>query len=153
VLAISPDGTQIIYVANRALYHRPIHELEARLIPGTGTQTAVLNPVFSPDGQSVVFWTELDRTLKKISVNGGTPITLCPVESPFGVSWTTDGILVGQSGKEILRVSPNGGKPAVLVSTKAGETASLPYMLPGGKAVLFTLASGTDLDRWDRAQI
>jgi serine/threonine protein kinase/Tol biopolymer transport system component len=152
VLAISPDGTQIIYVANRTLYHRPMYELEARLIPGTGTQTAVLSPVFSPDGQSVVFWTELDRTLKKISVNGGTPITLCPVDIPLGMSWTTDGILVAQSGKEILRVSPNAGKPEVLVSTKS-ETATLPYMLPGGKAVLFTLHSGTDPDKWDKAQI
>src|SRR5262249_50604782 len=26
-------------------------------------------------------------------------------------------------------------------------------MLPGGKAVLFTLSSGTDPDRWDKAQI
>jgi serine/threonine protein kinase len=41
VVAISRDGTQMIYVANRALYHRAMQELEARLIPGTETQTAV----------------------------------------------------------------------------------------------------------------
>src|SRR5262245_22882693 len=70
IVAISRDGTQIVYVANRALYHRFMHELEARLIPGTETQTAVLSPVFSPDGRSIVFFSGLDQTLKKIAVTG-----------------------------------------------------------------------------------
>src|SRR5215510_14661350 len=68
VVAISRDGTQIIYVANRGLYHRSMQEFEARLIPGTDTLGSVLSPVFSPDGRSVVFWSSLDATLKKIAV-------------------------------------------------------------------------------------
>jgi eukaryotic-like serine/threonine-protein kinase len=65
IVAISRDGTQMVYVANRGLYRRSMSELEARLIPGTDTQGAVLNPVFSPDGRSIVFWSGADSTIKK----------------------------------------------------------------------------------------
>ena len=34
VAAISPDGTQMVYVANRQLYLRSMSQLEAKLIPG-----------------------------------------------------------------------------------------------------------------------
>ena len=34
-LAVSPDGTQLVYVANNQLYLRSMSDLEARPIPGT----------------------------------------------------------------------------------------------------------------------
>src|SRR5262249_14923206 len=74
VVAISPDGSQMVYVANTRLYHRAMSELEARPIPGTESTQGVLNPVFSPDGRSIVFVVASDRTLKKIAVNGGASI-------------------------------------------------------------------------------
>src|SRR5215831_6356087 len=153
LVAISGDGTQMVYVANRGLYHRSMHELEARLIPGTDTQTAVLSPVFSPDGRSVVFLSQSDSTLKKIAVTGGAAVTICPAEFPFGISWGPEGILFGQSRKGIMRVSESGGKPELLVSLKNDEVASGPQMLPGGKAVLFTLATGTGEGIFEKAQI
>ena len=153
LVAISRDGTQMVYVANRGLYHRSMHELEARLIPGTDTQTAVLSPVFSPDGRSVVFLSQSDSTLKKIAVTGGAAVTICPAEFPFGISWGPEGILFGQSRKGIMRVSESGGKPELLVSLKNDEVASGPQMLPGGKAVLFTLATGTGEGIFEKAQI
>jgi hypothetical protein len=39
------------------------------------------------------------------------------------------------------------------VSVKDGEMALGPHVLPGGQHVLFTLATGTALDRWDKAQV
>ena len=56
VVAISPDGTQMVYAANNRLYLRSMSELEARPIPGTETAQGVFNPVFSPDGRSIAFW-------------------------------------------------------------------------------------------------
>jgi eukaryotic-like serine/threonine-protein kinase len=153
VVAISRDGTQIIYVANRALYHRSMQELEARLIPGTDTHTVVLNPVFSPDGRSVVFFAGSDATLKRIAVTGGAAVTICPADGPFGMSWGTEGILFGQGSKGIMKVSENGGKPELIVSLKNDELAHGPQMLPGGKAVLFTLTKSTGTDQWEKAQI
>lgn len=68
------------------------------------------------------------------------------------MSWDTTGIVFGQ-GKGIVRVSANGGTPDVLVTVKEGEQAYGPQVLPGGETVLFTLATGTAVDRWDHAQI
>ena len=153
VLAISPDGTRVVYVANRRLYLRLMSEPEARPIVGSENETGVAHPVFSPDGQSVAFFSVADRTLKRLAVSGGAVVTICQADSPFGMSWGPDGIVFGQGPKGIMRVSPSGGAPEVLVSLNAGELAHGPQMLPGGQAVLFTLATSASTDRWDMAQI
>ena len=51
VMALSPDGRHFVYNTTGGLYLRTMGELEARLIPGT--EGAVTNPFFSPDGESV----------------------------------------------------------------------------------------------------
>ena len=143
----------MVYVANRRLYLRSISELEARPIAGAEITQGVLNPVFTPDGRSVTFYSNADLTLKKIAASDGAAVTICPADTPHGMSWGTDGIVFGQGNKGIMRVSANGGKPELLVSFKSGELAHGPQMLPGGQAVLFTLATGTAGDRWDKAQV
>ena len=40
-----------------------------------------------------------------------------------------------------------------LVHTKDGQMVSSPHVLPGGTHVLFTLASGSSPDRWERAHV
>ena len=159
-LAISPDGARMAYLANGRLYLRSMSELEARAIAGpagpagpTSTSSFVTSPVFSPDSQSVAFWSSADQTLKKVVVGGGAAVTICRADQPFGVSWGTDGIVFGQPDKGIMRVSANGGTPEVLVGVKDGEQAYGPQILPGGETVLFTLATGTAAERWDRAHI
>ena len=146
------------YLANGRLYLRSMSELEARAIAGrpagpTSTSSFVTSPVFSPDSQSVAFWSSADQTLKKVVVGGGAAVTICRADQPFGVSWGTDGIVFGQPDKGIMRVSANGGTPEVLVGVKDGEQAYGPQILPGGETVLFTLATGTAAERWDQAQI
>ena len=153
IVGISPDGTRMVYAANNGLYLRSAWDLEPKAIPGTDAQGPLRTPVFSPDGQSLVFYSPIDQVLKRISVNGGTAVTLCPADLPFGVSWGVDGIVFGQGSKGIMRVSPNGGQPERLVSVKDGEVAHGPHVLPGGQAMLFTLATGTGTDRWDKAQV
>jgi eukaryotic-like serine/threonine-protein kinase len=153
VIAISPDGTQIVYVANRRLYLRPISTFEARPVSGTEVEGGVLNPAFSPDGQSIVFWSADDQTLKRIAITGGTAVTICQVDRPFGVRWDRDVIMVGQGAKGILSVSPSGGKPEPVISVKPGELAHGPELLPDGQTVLFTLATDTAAEKWDKAQV
>src|SRR5207237_1358533 len=117
---------------------------------------AVLNPVFSPDGRSIAFWSSADQSLKKIAVTGGAAVTLCPAEGPLGMNWTADGILFGQGPKGIMRISANGGKPETIVSVKGDETAHGPQLLPDGQTVLFTLGAGAGAggaERWDKARI
>jgi eukaryotic-like serine/threonine-protein kinase len=153
LIAISPDGTQIVYVANQRLYLRPISALEARPISGAEGEGGVVNPAFSPDGRFIVFWSAADQTLKRIAVTGGAAVTVCPADRPYGVRWERGGIVVGQGSKGILRVSASSGKPELLVSVKTGELAYGPELLPDGQTVLFTLATGTAAEKWDRAQV
>ena len=57
LVAISADGARIAYAANSRLYLRPIGDLVARPIPGTeGPTVGPVNPLFSPDGQSIAFF-------------------------------------------------------------------------------------------------
>jgi len=152
LVAISPSGTQILYVANRQLYLRPVGDLEAKVIRGSEDRQGLLNPVFSPDGDSIAFVSLGDNMLKRIAVSGGAATSLCPASTPYGISWSEDGILFGQDAG-IMKVSPKGGKPELLVTTTGDEVATAPQMLPGGKSVLFTLARGTSPDRWDEAKV
>ncbi len=154
VVAISPDGTQIAYVANQRLYLRAMSDPAARSIAGDD-KDAIINPVFSPDGQSIAFFSAGDRTLKRIARTGGTGVRIGSIGSfaaPFGMSWGEDGILFGQAGS-VMHLSPNGGAPDVLFETKTDELVHGPQMLPGGKAVLFTVAKAAGADRWEKAQI
>jgi serine/threonine-protein kinase len=155
VLDVSADGTVIVYQAGGRLYVRSLDELTPRPIQvaeGTNPFNANANPVLSPDGRHVVYF---DGALKKIATDRGTPITLCAADLPWGMSWAGDAILFGQGPKGIMRVSANGGMPEQLVKLSAGEVAAHPQLLPGGGAVLFTLANAA-LEpeiRWDSARI
>ena len=153
LVGMSPDGTRMVYPANARLYLRSAWDLEPKGIPGTDSRGTLRTPVFSPDGQSLAFYSEADQALKRIAVSGGVAVTLCPADYPWGMSWSVDGIVFGQGSKGILRVSPNGGQPERLVSVKDGEFAHGPQILPGGQTVLLTIATGTAGDRWDKAQV
>jgi serine/threonine-protein kinase len=153
-VAISPDGTHIAYAAEGRLYLRAMSELEARAIPGTDES---ITPVFSPDGQSLVFFSLSDSALKRIAVGSGVPVTICQTRQANGISWGNDGILFALPGTGIMRVSPNGGTPEMLVGLNSSEGyVNDPHMLPGGGAVVFTIAPGTAAaagDPWENARI
>ncbi|MDA2929473.1 hypothetical protein MYX84_05925, partial [Acidobacteria bacterium AH-259-O06] len=99
-LAISPDGRRIVYIARRdgttQLYVRPLDDFVARPIPGTeGTQAC---PFFSPDGEWVGFFA--DGKLKKVSLRGGPPITLCDAAGSWWLagSWSPQNEIVFSAG-------------------------------------------------------
>jgi serine/threonine-protein kinase len=151
-LAISPDGSRIAYAADGRLYVRSMTEFDARAIPGA---EPALNPVFSPDGESLLFWG--DAALKRIAIGGGAAITICEASpAPSGITWGPDGILFAQSGRGIMRVSPNGGKPEMLVALSISEGLTHgPQLLPDGHTLLFTIAQrmAAAVDPWDKAHI
>ncbi|MDA1092545.1 MAG: protein kinase [Acidobacteria bacterium] len=155
LVSLSPDGTQMVYAANNALFLRSLSDLEGRLIDGTGSGEGpfpTANPVFSPDGRSIAYWS--DGELRKIAIGGGTAVSLCKAEQPWGIAWSEDGIVYGQGPTGILRISANGGMPEQLVTLEGDEVAAEPQILPGGEAVLFTLAmANTGSERWDAARI
>jgi Tol biopolymer transport system component/predicted Ser/Thr protein kinase len=146
-IAISPDGTRLIYAAGPSavttqLYVRAMDGLDAQPIPGTeGGAT----PFFSPDGQWVGF--SAGGKLKKIPISGGPPISLAGDLAPAGVlgaSWSSQGMIAfaPQTTGPILQVSDSGGNPQPLTRLAKGEIGEvLPQFLPGGRGLLFVYSA------------
>src|SRR5262249_2533603 len=108
MVTLSPDGTNLVYVANNQLYLRSMSDMESRPIQGTNLD--VDSPFFSPDGQWVGFHSTMENKMKKIAIPGGTAVTICDSPLPYGASWTSDDqILIGEGSAGILRVPANGG--------------------------------------------
>ena len=147
-LAITPDGTRIVYVGNNGtqLFVRPLARLEPTAIATGG---APLNWVFvSLDGQWVGF--EEGATLKKVAITGGPVMTIVtPAGNTRGATWAPDGtIIIGtrDATTGLQRVSAAGGELTVLThpNPARGERSYVwPEMLPGGRAVLFTIVATT----------
>jgi serine/threonine-protein kinase len=143
-LALSPDGIRIAVVEWDMFrkYTLAMRRLDQReFSPLSGTEGASW-PFFSPDGQWIGFFAGLK--LKKISVQGGSPVTLCdlPVLSA-GASWGDGSIVVAfRSGPtRLVRVPSGGGAPTPVteLSQEKDERAHRwPQVLPGSQAVLFT---------------
>jgi eukaryotic-like serine/threonine-protein kinase len=152
VVALSSDGSHLVYVGSGRLYLHRMAELGAHAISGTDVSGVLTEPAFSPDGRSIAFWSGVDQTIKTIPVAGGSPLTVCRADSPSGLSWAGDALYYGALGQGILRVPAGGGTPAVVARVGGDEQAHGPQLLPGG-ALIFTIATGTAQERWDHARI
>jgi eukaryotic-like serine/threonine-protein kinase len=153
MVGVSPDGAHMVYVVSSGLQLRTMSNLEVRTIRGSEAFGAITTPVFSPDGTAIAFWTPVDRTIKRIPVAGGEAVTIAIADDPYGMSWAGDSIVFGQGSGGIMRVRADGGTPELLVRVSRGEEAHGPQLLAGGQHVLFTLATGTSVDRWDTAKV
>ena len=157
-IAISPDGTQMVYVANQRLFLRSLSELEARPIQGSDTPAITLDsvnsPVFSPDGRSIAYWDQ--GAIKRIAIGGGTAVPLGQSARLWGMSWSGDEIVYGEGSLGIMRVSAEGGMPEQIARVESTELAASPQMLPGNRAVLFTILAAETaggIEQWDTARI
>ncbi|MCZ6768011.1 MAG: protein kinase [Acidobacteria bacterium] len=146
-MALSPDGTHLVYVATREgstqLYLRTMDQLEAKPISGTESASS---PFFSPDGRWLGFFA--NSKLKKVSMSGGAPVILTDIPSPLAAaSWGADDTIVVRASvnSELVQVSADGGTLEALTTRKNGETDHVsPQVLPDGETVLFTVRSGSD---------
>lgn len=102
-------------------------------------------PFFSPDGEWLGFSTEAGA-LKKISLSGGPPVTIC-VACSFGAggTWGSNDVIVIRAGdKGLATVPASGGDPTEVTTLGKGEiNHRQANILPGGKALLFTALTGT----------
>jgi len=153
VVALSPDGTHLAYVASQSgtqqLYLRAMDSLEVKLIPGT---EGAMEPFFSSDGQWVGFFA--GGKLKKVSVSGGSAVTLGEAATPVGASWGSQGMIAfSPTAIGVLQQVPDaGGAPQPLTAIEKGEIVHRwPEFLPGGKAVVF--AAGTNALNFTGAQV
>ena len=146
-LAITPDGSRVIYVGNRGtqIFVRALDALEPVAVFTGGPHGLFV----SPDGQWIGF---IDGAagLKKVAVTGGPPVTLAILDGSFrGATWGPEDTIIvatnnGTTG--LQRVAAAGGPVTVLTRADRtqGELDHLwPELLPGGRAVLFTITAQT----------
>ena len=147
--AITPDGRRIVYSIpsensdEQTLYVRALDELGATPINGLGSARA---PFVSPDGRWVGFF--YPGTMKKVAIDGGPGVTIYTTQAlSLGASWGQDDAIVfatTDTTTGLMRVSAAGGTPEVLTKPNAANKELdhiFPEMLPGGRAVLFTITS------------
>jgi len=141
-VAITPDGSRIVYRGPNQLLVRAINQLEPRVLSGLGAPRGIC---VSPDGQWIGFF---DGTaMKKVAIGGGPPVTIGPVDGTGARSatWGPDGTIIFATGAPatgLRRVSAAGGDSTVLTKPdrERGERDHRwPEFLPGGGAVLFTI--------------
>ena len=145
-ISLSPDGRRIAYIASVAgtsqLYVRALAELRPHVLAGT---TGARYPEFSPDGKWIAY--ESGKVLKKISVDGGLPITLCNVggDGIAGMTWVSDRSLIYSrfvlADRGILwRISADGGEPERFVSFDSSnhEIRRAPRSVDGGRLLFYS---------------
>ncbi|MGH9664227.1 MAG: hypothetical protein ACRD9L_07375, partial [Bryobacteraceae bacterium] len=143
-LAISPDATRLAFSCEAPggelrICTQRFDQTTATALAGT---EGVEKTFFSPDGHWIGF--DARGKLKKVSVQGGAPMTLANAPFDRGASWGEDGFIVAALTERtgLVRVPENGGAAQPLTHLNPGEnTHRWPQVLPGAKAVLFTANS------------
>jgi len=145
-VAITPDGSRIVYRGQSQLLVRALDRLEPVVLSGLGTPRGVF---VSPDGRWVGFF-DGNTVLKKVGIAGGPASTLCTVDGngSRGATWGPDGTIIyaTYAPTGLQRVSSAGGTPTLLTTPDParGEGDHVwPEFLPGGRAVLFTIIPAT----------
>jgi serine/threonine protein kinase len=138
-LAVSPDGTQIAFVAPSqgvpTLFVRPLSAVAARPLPGTDRANF---PFWSPDSRSIGFFA--GGKLKRIALAGGPPVPVCDAPNGHGGTWNGADVIVFAPGADgpLQRVAATGGQPAA-VTTLTGNAIGhrWPWFLPDATHFLY----------------
>jgi len=138
--AISPDGHTVTFLSDDRLWIQTLGELEPRELKVD--QGASL-PFWSPDGKHVGYLA--GTRIMKVAVASGEDQAVCDVRGPFsggqGAAWGENGMIVFSRGDSsgLLEVPALGGDPRAVLKPDSNETDfHEPFLLPGGRGVLFS---------------
>jgi Tol biopolymer transport system component len=155
-IAVSPDGSLLAYVTpdRLTLMLRDLQTGKTRVLTQGTEGRQYAQPFFSPDGLQVGFASGLSGqitgvrgTLERIAVGGGAPVTVVEgIVSLKGACWGSDNWIYYSPAPSsgLWRVQSDGGAPEQLTTpdaSKGEKTHRQPFVLPGGKAVLFMAGS------------
>lgn len=144
-IAISPDGTQIVFSAvgpngRPQLWLRRLGSSQQEAIPGT--EDGVF-PFWSPDGKDLGFFAGLQ--LKRVSLADHSVKSLCSVETARGGTWSSDGIILFAPGTRgpIYKIGAEGGTPSALTALDETRytTHRWPTFLPDGRHFVYLAAN------------
>jgi len=156
--ALSPDGRRVVFSAwqgaTRSLFLRTLDEHSAVALAGTAN---AVNPVFSPDGEWILFFGG-GYELRKVPARGGSAVQIAQTPNHLGGAvWrSTDEIVYSPNPSTGLwRVSAAGGEPVQLTfpDFDAGEASHVwPAVVPGSKLILYVAEIEAE-DSFDAARI
>ena len=146
-IAVSPDGSTIVYVGGvaRALYVRALDDLLPRRLAGTSDAHC---PSFSPDGRWIVFVSSYK--LLKIPASGGASITVSDSAEDCAV-WTDRNEILFVRNNALYLMPAIGGRATEVVHPDSAKRigAMLPSQaLPGGSAALISVSNVPGLLDW-----
>ena len=143
VIALSPDGRRLAYVAGsngrQQVYLKELDQFVSKPIPGT---EGAIGVTFSLDGNWIAFAAE--GKIKKIAVAGGEPVELGDLGEDSGsasLSWGASDSILFSTGPStgIRRIPAAGGISSTLTALGPGELEHhSAQLLPGEKAVLYS---------------
>ena len=145
LVAISPDGGRIVYVANGRLHLRSIANLESVPIPGTEGRQGVLNPVFSPDGRHLAYTATPTPAQEEAWL---TNHDLYEVEVETGVRHP---ITTNSAADAFPRYSPDGQWIAYRAQTRPGFEADRWQLMLHERATRKTRSLTPNFDSWVEA--
>jgi Tol biopolymer transport system component len=154
--AVSPDGSQIAYVAfprldsgekatgTNAIWIRDLASPEPRLL---ATSDRDAYPFWSPDGRWIGFFA--NGKLNKVESRGGPVIELCDAMEGRGGSWNQDGIIIFQRdwSEPLMRIAAGGGSPQPLTTLDPEREELLhrwPAFLPDGRHFIYYVVCTTN---------
>jgi serine/threonine-protein kinase len=143
-VAMSPDGSRIVYVSSTSLGNQLFSRALDRLdpVPLAGTLNA-RSPFFSPDGRWLAYFA--GTKLYKLPLDGGPTAEVATVIGlALGATWGTNDTIVFRSDRGLMQVPAAGGEPRLLLQADStrGESYLFPHYLPDARALLLQIRSG-----------
>ena len=142
--ALSPDGRQLVFVANgengQQLWLRPLDQTTAQQLAGTNGASY---PFWAPDSRAVGFFA--DGKLKRIDFSQGAVQVLADAPNSRGGTWNADNVILFAPASigPLGRVAATGGRVTPVTQLAPGQGSHRwPQFLPDGRRFLFSMATG-----------
>ena len=143
--AASPDGARVAFVATsagkpRGIWIKALDQATAQFVEGSQGGTS---PFWSPDGRLLAFFAT--GQLKKSSLDGGPPQTICEAPGAYNGTWNNQGTILFDAWglQKLMRVSQDGGTPSV----ERAADLRWPSFLPEGRHYTFLRGDRTGPQR------
>ena len=154
-VALTPDGTRLVYVTRAGLAVRDLRSLTTTILPGTEEARA---PFISPDGARVGF-AGIENQAFWTPIEGGPVRFFAHINGGFrGGAFTSDSHVIHSHGasRGLVRVPLDGGTSERLTTpdeARGESNHAWPSMLPNGKGVLFTVNSGSGVTQTSQVAV
>ncbi|HET6373763.1 MAG TPA: hypothetical protein VFG76_10670, partial [Candidatus Polarisedimenticolia bacterium] len=156
-MAIAPDGRSIAYTTRvGGVIKLRLRGLDTRKDEEISGTDGARNLFFSRDGQWIGFFDS--HRMRKVSVQGGTPVELADAGQDRLGTWLDDGSIVysRNTSEPLYRIPETGGTPIAVTELDPGSrerTHRFPCALDGGPWVVFTVQTMDSPGFYDDASI